>query len=484
MVTALSKAIPEISGSSLTTISGLGAMCFMKFGIGGYNTGGIAGRQSGYLAGCVNSGFINGCKDTGGIVGQAARELSSALAALQEAPAQLNTAINGLRRAMDTMHEMVFPGGFPFLPSLSSLQEARENLRRALDALDGLQRVSDSSAEIGRLLSRALDTVGDAVETLTGKGPAEFSVLGEPYRQASDSLFDALGGLSSEMSGLNSDVQSGNDALIADLRAISSQFNAIFNLLLDAVNDLLDLPEEGLDAVIQGTSEEDIAATREGKVTNCRNTGAVEGCYGVWPEFDPSGTRSDLTLEAVYAPWITLAYSVEQFGKLSLALAEGQFTSEAVLHVTESTQIPPKQDAVDSVTWDISLSGSGLGSGDTVPLRLLSPGGDGADVWQYQNGQWVEVDAVASGQYLLLSMQGTQGTFFLQRRGSVAWILILPAAGGAAGLAAALLIGARAKKKGVGKKSTQLSHSRMKSLQTGHPACMSKAVPGPGRDKF
>ena len=34
VIAALSKAIPEISGSSLTTISGLGAMCFMQFGIG------------------------------------------------------------------------------------------------------------------------------------------------------------------------------------------------------------------------------------------------------------------------------------------------------------------------------------------------------------------------------------------------------------------------------------------------------------------
>ena len=34
VVTALSKAIPEISGSSMTTRSGLGAMCFMRFGIG------------------------------------------------------------------------------------------------------------------------------------------------------------------------------------------------------------------------------------------------------------------------------------------------------------------------------------------------------------------------------------------------------------------------------------------------------------------
>ncbi len=34
VITALSKAIPEISGSSMTTLSGLGAMCFMRFGIG------------------------------------------------------------------------------------------------------------------------------------------------------------------------------------------------------------------------------------------------------------------------------------------------------------------------------------------------------------------------------------------------------------------------------------------------------------------
>jgi len=33
-IIALSKAIPEISGSSLTTLSGLGALCFMQFGIG------------------------------------------------------------------------------------------------------------------------------------------------------------------------------------------------------------------------------------------------------------------------------------------------------------------------------------------------------------------------------------------------------------------------------------------------------------------
>lgn len=36
----------------------------------GYNVGGIAGRQSGYLDGCRNTGTVQGRKDVGGIAGQ------------------------------------------------------------------------------------------------------------------------------------------------------------------------------------------------------------------------------------------------------------------------------------------------------------------------------------------------------------------------------------------------------------------------------
>lgn len=37
----------------------------------GYNIGGIAGRQSGYISNCKNFGLVNGRKDVGGVVGQA-----------------------------------------------------------------------------------------------------------------------------------------------------------------------------------------------------------------------------------------------------------------------------------------------------------------------------------------------------------------------------------------------------------------------------
>ncbi len=541
------------------------------------------------------------------------------------------------------------------------------------EALGELQDASDSSAGIGTLLRRAFDTVSGAVSDFTAKGPAQFTPLGDGFRQDSDGLFDALSGLSGEMEGLNRAVQDGSGALTADLRAINNQFHTVFDVLLDAMADLKNLPDQGLDTVFEDTSEEDVASLREGKVADCRNTGAVagdrnvggvigavaiefdldpeddasdafsfgatyetkavlqncvnlggvtakkdcvgglagrmdlgtaldcqnygpvestggdyvggaagyadasvrscwskcvlsggnyvggvagwasrlrdcraiatinrgveclgaiaggvetdgvlSGCcfvdtgtagvdgvsyagraepvpfeamaaledapaeftaftltlvadgetvaqipflygqdlsrvalptvpekedsYGVWPEFDVSGTRSDVILEAEYAPWVTLVASTERREQLSLAFAEGQFTDEAALHVADSAQTPPK-DVKGAVTWDVCLTGSGLGGGDTVPLRLLNPDGGDTDVWQYRDGQWVAVETRRSGRYLLLTMEGTEGTFFLQPQEGGPWLAVLPVAAAAAGLGLLLLIAGRVRRK-------------------------------------
>lgn len=592
-------------------------------------------------------------------------EVQSALADIkkdwQDARATLKQSFQALRDAGDDLDSA--------LKALERALSSSTALDRVLnDALNGLQNASASASAIGALLSRAFRTISGAVDQLTADGPREFTPLGETAREASDSLYSALAGLSDEMESLNSTLQSDGDLITDDLRAISRQFNVVFDVMIHALADLRDDVETGVDSIIQDTSEEDIAATREGKVTDCTNTGAVEGdrnvggvvgamavevdldpeddvsrmlsfgatyetkavlqssvnqgtvtakkdcagglvgrmdlgtalncqsyatvtstdgdyvggiagyadasirscwaknvlsggnyiggvagwsgslrdcfaiatiadgaeclgaiagsvetggvlsgccfvdtgvagvdgvsyagraepipfarllelpevpvefteftltllteegivaeipfsygenlstielppvpeqegCYGVWPEFDVSGVCSDLTVEAVYAPWITLVDSEEQAGNLVLALAEGQFTGEAALHVTDSAQTPPLENAGGAVVWDVALTGSGLGGKDTVPLRLLSPGGGAAGVWQYQNGQWSAIDAVQNGQYLLVTMEGTQGTFFLCPKGNEAWKTVLPLAGGMAGLIGLLLAG-------------------------------------------
>ena len=659
------------------------------------DVGGRLERLSRQLGDALDS--LGGAVDTGD---RAARDLRLAVEKLRQSASGLTTAVSRLERALDAFQGFLDLGSGSI--SVSSLLAAREELRQAFralrgvgddlddalsqlqqalsrsgalssqlgDALDTLEEASDTSAVIGRLLRRALDTIGDAVDTLTEDGPAEFTPLGEDFRQAGDSLYDAMSGLLEEMDGLNSALQTGNGTLTADLRAINRQFNAVFTLLLDAMDDARDTAEGGLEGIIQDTSDEDISATREGKVADCSNLGTVEGgrnvggiagavaiefdldpeddttgrfsfgssyetkavlmncvnrgavtgkkdcvgglagrmdlgtalecqnygpvastggnyvggvagyadasirschvkstlsgenyvggiagwasrlrdCraivtieegteylgaiaggietdgalsgnlfvdtgtagvdgvsyagraepipfnalsqlpdippeftaftltlvaeektvaqipflygedlsrldlppvpelegnYGVWPEFDVSGLRSDLTVNAVYTPWVTVVASRELSGKLALALAEGQFTGDAVLHVTDSVQVPPQEAGEQAVVWDVVLAGAE--PEDSVPLRLLSPD-SGTHVWQYQNGQWQQVEAVQNGQYLLLTMTGTQGTFCIQSTRSALW-LIPAVVGGLAALAALVLIAGKHKRK-------------------------------------
>lgn len=135
---------------------------------------------------------------------------------------------------------------------------------------------------------------------------------------------------------------------------------------------------------------------------------ALDGNFGRWEDFDKSGLLSDITVEAVYAPWVTIVASEETRNELALALAEGKFTDEAVLHAEESSAEPPVQGAA---VLEISLTGT---DADVIPIRLLNTSGKNAEVRRLDNGNWTKVDCTVSGKYLLLEMNGTSGTFSVQ----------------------------------------------------------------------
>lgn len=174
-----------------------------------------------------------------------------------------------------------------------------------------------------------------------------------------------------------------------------------------------------------------------------------EGFYGEWPEFDTSGRNSDVLVEAVYTPWVTLVASAEQEGKLALALAEGQFTKRAALRVqpTLSSTAP-----TEGALWDISLTGTDLGPEDQVTLRLLNTTGGRAEVRQYQDGRWARLDSRTNGSYLIVTIRGTHGTFNVapaQNSGLLSTLLLL--AGVLLALLAITQIKKRKKKKAAAK---------------------------------
>lgn len=174
-----------------------------------------------------------------------------------------------------------------------------------------------------------------------------------------------------------------------------------------------------------------------------------EDGYGVWPEFDTSGLHSDITLEAVYTPWVTLVASKAAEGNLSLALAEGRFTEEARLEVANSVQTPPAGGSAKDTTdvWTLTLTGTDVAEGTEIPIRLLNRGGGKASVWQLTDGQWHIVDTTVNGHYLLLTMTGTTATFCVRSSQGGPWLLVLLAAALLAVLAAVLLVLRHRKKK-------------------------------------
>ena len=170
-----------------------------------------------------------------------------------------------------------------------------------------------------------------------------------------------------------------------------------------------------------------------------------EGFYGAWPDFDVSGRRSDLILEAIYTPWVTLVASEARGGKLALALAEGTFTEETTLQVFNSAQTPPGGEGLTDV-WEVSLVNAGAAEPGEVSLRLLNRSGGKAGVWQYTDGGWNRVETRVNGSYLCLTMAGTSGVFCVRATGGGgAPVLLLGAAGVLLLLPAALLLRGRRK---------------------------------------
>ena len=174
-----------------------------------------------------------------------------------------------------------------------------------------------------------------------------------------------------------------------------------------------------------------------------------EDGYGVWPAFDTSGLHSDITLEAVYTPWVTLVASKAAEGNLALALAEGRFTEEARLEVANSAQTPPAGGSAKDTTdvWVLTLTGADVAEGTEIPIRLLNRGGGKASVWQLTDGGWQPVDFTVNGHYLLLTMAGTTATFCVRSSQGGPWLLVLLAAALLAVLAAILLVVRHRKKK-------------------------------------
>ena len=160
-----------------------------------------------------------------------------------------------------------------------------------------------------------------------------------------------------------------------------------------------------------------------------------EGFFGTWPAPEDDTPRSDVILDVEYSPWLTVISSRQAVGDRPLALADGKFSSQAVLDAADSARSAPAGVSPEAKVWDLTLTGTDLGDDAVLSLRLLCPGGT---VRVYRNGEWQILDAQVNGSYLIVEMHGTAETFCVEPAPSVPTALI--AAVAAAFLAVFLLL--------------------------------------------
>lgn len=555
----------------------------------------------------------------------------------------------------DAMHQI--SKGFEKLSAaVKNLSDDAEDINKELT--DFKERIADSITHLSYAtddITSALGDMHDIFEDLSNEKPLEFVKLGDDFKNASESLFDSLTGISSGADGLKNVISAERKSLSADLSSISNQFDLIMNLLIDEVEELSD-SAKNLSDIFLDASDEDIEATRQGKVADCinygvitadRNTGGIagalaieytkdpeddiekpstlnftyrtkivlqscinegdtvckkdcaggiagvseigtiykcenyaniestsgnyvggivgksdatvrkcyakgkangkryvggivgkastvaasyaiavcdgdenigaicgavqdrnmiygnffvdngigaidgisyassaepidynelknksgipsrfvsftvtftaddevvktenieygestdridypeipekEGFFGNWQEPESETVTEDLTICCEYSPYITVLSSSEkdENGKLALALAEGNFTDKAELHITDSNKQAPKNTLADTKVYDISLKNTDIKKNDNVKIRILNPDKDKVSAQIYKNGNWEKIKTTAKGKYTILEMTGTENTVCLKyESGSVLGLLwIIP----------------------------------------------------------
>lgn len=139
-----------------------------------------------------------------------------------------------------------------------------------------------------------------------------------------------------------------------------------------------------------------------------------KGCFGKWKELKAQTVTENIEIECEYQPYITILSSEEKEGKLALCLAEGEFTDEAVLTVTENKKEKPKNAYGNTKVYDVALTGTDIKAEDGVFLRILNKNKDNVTAYVLKNGEWEKTEASYKGKYVVLKTKGTDNTIFLK----------------------------------------------------------------------
>ena len=215
--------------------SGLILSCVNTGNIGyahvGYNVGGIAGRTDGLISGSINQGTIQGRKDVGGIAGQAEPYINLDLD---------ESTVHKLRTELSTLHDMVNSAADDMDNSSSLLNQDMNQLNAHMTtAIDAARRLEDQGHDYLDDVADEVDRTGDLFsDTMTRLEPVM-----DTAADSLDKMTDSVGQLKWVTAEMAAELLTASTALAKASDGMST------------TGDAMDTTKQGLQQISDGLEE-------------------------------------------------------------------------------------------------------------------------------------------------------------------------------------------------------------------------------------
>lgn len=234
--------------------------------------------------------------------------LEDTLARINNAKEKLKRAYNNILRAKDLLRKGEFKGVYDLLKSAyKDISDVNKSLVKAIKnidiqpILDELENTLDDTELTVSYMKYAIDYMLEAVgileyvtgdigevisgftnliEFLTDGVDIKFATTDDEYEKIKEDLWGSVGDVSKSLTKFIEDLSSEGNKLISDMEGLNNQLFKVMNLMINIIEELAS-GEVSQDDIIKDVSSEDIESKTEGKVSDCKNLGIIEGDLNV-----------------------------------------------------------------------------------------------------------------------------------------------------------------------------------------------------------
>ena len=172
----------------------------------GYNVGGIAGRQSGYISECRNYGSIQGRKDVGGVARQFEPSVSVVFG--EDAIQQIKKQIEEMMGIAGELKDKIGPAADKLVESLTKIDSEIDKLNEGIidplikdypvmrdQLMEVLTNIDTQVNQVGDEISGALDTALEDIAELKDKVNSTIDDVTEEVKLLKKQLLERLDSL-------------------------------------------------------------------------------------------------------------------------------------------------------------------------------------------------------------------------------------------------------------------------------------------------